>query len=145
MRGLPMSGPFPLRDLIVANVVTRTSPGNYTLGYMDGEAFRVFFVGRDDVDVRQRLLAWVGMPSQSDRYASLAKASWQVRRRSSFPLLVPALGAVGSADTSYTRFTYSYAASAEAAYERECRDYDDFGGSRALDNDAPPTRARLSA
>jgi hypothetical protein len=140
-----MSGPFPLSDLSIANVVTRTSPGNYALGYMDGEAFRVFFVGRSDVDVRQRLHDWVGKPSHSDRYASLAKASWQARRRSSFPLTVPALGAVGNADTRYTRFAYSYAPSAEAAYERECRDYDDFGGSRALDNEAPPTRARHSA
>jgi hypothetical protein len=55
----------------------------------------------------------------------------------------PALGAVANAETSYTRFAYSYAPSAEAAFERECRNYDDFGGSRELDNEARPTPAHI--
>jgi hypothetical protein len=48
---------------------------------------------------------------------------------------------VGSAESSYTRFAYSYAPSAETAFEQECRNYDDFGGSARLDNEAPPVRA----
>jgi hypothetical protein len=48
----------------------------------------------------------------------------------------PALAGVGSADSGYTRFAYSYAASAEEAYAKEWRNYDAFGGSRGLDNDA---------
>jgi hypothetical protein len=55
----------------------------------------------------------------------------------------PALGAVANAETSYTRFAYSYAPSAEAAFEKECRNYDDFGSSGELDNEAPPTSARI--
>jgi len=52
----------------------------------------------------------------------------------------PALGRVGvDADSGYTHFAYSYAPSAEAAFEKECRNYDDFGGSRELDNEAPPS------
>ena len=51
----------------------------------------------------------------------------------------PALCAVANAETSYTRFAYSYAPSAEAAFERECRHYDDFGGRGGLDNETPPT------
>jgi hypothetical protein len=49
---------------------------------------------------------------------------------------------VGVVDGSYTRFAYRYAPSAETAFERECRNYDDFGRSGALDNEAPPVRTR---
>jgi hypothetical protein len=44
-------------------------------------------------------------------------------------------------ESSYTRFAYSYASSAEAAFEKECRNYDDFGGSAGLDNEAHPDPA----
>jgi hypothetical protein len=54
------------------------------------------------------------------------------------PLGAPVLGRVGvGVDSSYTRFAYSYAPSAEAAFEKECRNYDDFGGG-GLDNEVPP-------
>lgn len=142
-RSLKMSGSFPLCDEVIDDKMARTSPGNYALGYMLDNRFRVFFVGRSDSDVRRRLHEWVGMPSRCERYASQAKASWGVRRRGSFPVNAPALGAVANADTAYTRFAYSYAPSAEAAFERECRDYDDFGGSEELDNEAAPTSARI--
>lgn len=139
MRSLEMSGSFPLSDQAIDEAMTWTSPGNYALGYMEDERFRVFFVGRSDSDVRRSLHEWVGMPSRYERYASPAKAPWGVHRRQRFPVNRPALAAVGNAETSYTRFAYSYACSAEAAFEKECRNYDDFGGSGALDNKAPPT------
>ena len=41
-------------------------------------------------------------------------------------------------DSSYTRCAYSYAASAEAAFEKECRNYHDFGASHGLDNQVHP-------
>jgi hypothetical protein len=41
-------------------------------------------------------------------------------------------------DSSYTRFAFSYARSAEAAFEEECRNYQDFGGGDGLDNERPP-------
>lgn len=141
MRSLGMRGSYPLNDEAIDEALTRRSPGNYALGYMDGDAFVVFYVGRSASDVRQRLHEWVGMPSRCERHAPQAKASWGVRRRGTFPLNAPALGTVANAETSYTRFAYSYAPSAEAAFERECRNYDDFGGSRGLDNETPPTPA----
>ena len=143
MRSLKMNGSFPLSAEAIDNTMTRTSPGNYALGYMEDNMFRVFFVGRSDSDVRQRLHEWVGMPSRCERYAPQAKAPWGVRRRRGFPVTAPALGAVANAETSYTRFAYSYAPSAEAAFEKECRNYDDFGSSGELDNEAPPTSARI--
>jgi hypothetical protein len=140
---LGMSGSYPLNDEAIDAALNQKSPGNYALGYLDDDAFVVFYVGRSASDVRRRLHEWVGMPSRFERYAPQAKASWDVRRRGSSRITTPALGTVTNADTGYTRFAFSYAASAEAAFERECRNYDDFGGSRALDNEAPPTPAQL--
>jgi len=142
LRLLEMAGSYLLSDEGIDEVLTRTSPGNYALGYMDGDTFTVFYVGRSDSDVRQRLHDWVGMPSRYDAYGSSAKASWRVHGRRQLPQLPmggPALGRVGSAEGSYTRFAYSYAGSPEAAYAKEWRNYDAFGGSGSLDNETQPT------
>jgi hypothetical protein len=139
MGPLEMSGSFPLDDRVIDEVVSQTSPGNYALGYLDGDTFLVFYVGRSDSDVRLRLHEWVGTPSRYVRYASSAKAAWNTRRRDYFPWDAPAQGRVGAGGgSSYTRFAYSYASSKEVAFEKECRNYDDFGGSVALDNAARP-------
>jgi hypothetical protein len=142
MRSLQMSGSYPLSDEAIDEALTRTSPGNYALGYMDGDAFHVFYVGRSDSDVRRRLHEWVGIPSRYDRYAPASKAAWASRDSSLMPpgLGAPALGRVGNGESSYTRFAYGYAPSAAAAFEKECRNYDDFGGSGELDNEAPPSK-----
>ena len=138
MRLLEMHGSYPLDASSIDAVLSRTSPGNYALGYMDGDAFAVFYVGRSDVDVRGRLHAWVGMPTPGSRRDAFAKAAWSVRRRRAFPFAVPALGPVVHGDGSYTRFAFSYAASAAAAFEQESRNYENFGGSDRLDNEGPP-------
>jgi hypothetical protein len=139
IRSLEMEGSYPLSDEAIDRALTRTSPGNYALGYMDGATFMVFYVGRSDSDVRHRLHEWVGAPSRYERYAPSRQAPWASRRSGPMPLGAPALGRVGlGVDSSYTRFAYSYAASAEAAYEKECRNYDDFGGCGELDNEAHP-------
>jgi hypothetical protein len=136
---LEMTGSYPLSDDAIDQVVTRTSPGNYALGYLDGDTFAVFFLGRSDSDVRRRLHEWVGMPSRFRHFAGAAKAPWGTQRRGTFPLDAPSLGCVGNSDTSYTRFAFSYASSAEAAFEKECRNYDHFAWSGELDNESPPT------
>ncbi len=141
LRSLAMSGSYPLSDVAIDEALDRTSPGNYALGYMDGTAFVVFYVGRSDSDVRARLHDWVGVPSSYARYAPSSQAAWTSHRHGIMPLDAPALGRVGlGVDSSYTRFAYSYASSAEAAFEKECHNYDDFGGSHGLDNDAHPLR-----
>lgn len=136
---LHMTGSYPLSDRSIDREVERTSPGNYALGYLEGETFLVFYVGRSDSDVNRALHEWVGKPSPFDRYASMAKAPWDLRRGGGLPLGVPALACVGNGvDTSYTRFAFSYASSPEAAFERECHNYDDFGRSIGLDNRTQP-------
>ena len=142
MGPLQMSGSFPLDDAMIDETVSRTSPGNYALGYMDGDTFVVFYVGRSDSDVRRRLHEWVGTPSRYRRYGSSGQAAWGVHPRGGFPVDAPTLSRVGvGGDSSYTRFAYSYAPSAEAAFEKECQNYDDFGGSSGLDNAARPVSA----
>jgi hypothetical protein len=47
----------------------------------------------------------------------------------------------GAYPLSDESIAYSYAPSAEEAFAKECRNYDDFGGSRRLDNAGPPARA----
>jgi len=141
MRSLEMSGSYLLSDAAIDEALTRTSPGNYALGYLDGDAFRVFYVGRSDSDVKRRLHEWVGMPSPNETYASPAKAAWGVRRLGPLPVGAPALAPVGNADSRYTRFAFSYARSAEEAYAKEWRNYDAFGGGIGLDNEAQPVSA----
>jgi hypothetical protein len=98
---------------------------------MDGGTFVVFYVGRSDFDVNARLHSWVGVDGTSTRYCSSAKAAYGPgRRRSPSPLGAPAL--------HYTHFEFGYAPSAEAAFENECRNYHDFGGSYGLDNEQHP-------
>ena len=139
MRLLEMSGPYSLSDDAIDENLTRASPGNYALGYMDGTTFMVFYVGRSDSDVKQRLHDWVGAPS---RYARYAPSTWRVyasRWDGPLPRGAPALDHMGmGVDSSYTGFAYSYAASADAAFEKECRNYHDFGESGGLDNEAHP-------
>jgi len=141
LRSLEMSGPYPLSDQAIDEALTRTSPGNYALGYLDGDAFEVFYVGRSDRDVKQRLHEWVGRPSRSETHASAAKAPWGAQRRGRFPVDAPALARVANVETSYTLFSYSYARSSEEAYAKEWRNYDAFGGRHGLDNEVPPRAA----
>jgi hypothetical protein len=138
LRLLKMAGSHPLNGRAIDEALTRTSPGNYALGYMDDDSFSVFYVGRSDSDVRGRLHEWVGMPSQHERYASCAKAPWAVHRRGGFPVDVPMSGRVGNADTRYTHFAYSYSHSAAEAFGKERRNFEDFGGRGVLDNRAEP-------
>ncbi len=41
---------------------------------------------------------------------------------------------------SYSYFMYSYASSPKSAFEKECKNYHDFGGSESLDNEQHPDR-----
>ena len=135
---LEMDGSFPLTAEAIDGELGQTSAGNYALGYMDRGTFVVFYVGRSDSDVKRRLHDWVGAASHFEAYAPSGRASWGVHRRGTLPLNAPTLARVGNGDSSYTRFAYSYAPSAEAAYAKEWRNYDGFGGRQRLDNATDP-------
>ena len=108
MANLNMNGPYFFNKDKVDEVVTRTSAGNYALGYVNDEnAFIVQYVGRADIDVNTRLKQHVGEP--------------------------------------YKRFKFSYASSPKAAFEKECRNYHDFGESKKLKNKIHPDRPQNSS
>jgi len=145
LQSLEMSGPFALTDEAIHRELTRRSPGNYALGYTVGGAFKVFYVGRSNADLKRRLHEWVGMPSRYERYAGASKAAWALRRSGGAHGVpqMPAFGQVVRGESNYTRFAFSYAPSAAAAFEKESRNYDDFGGCRELDNAARPTHEAI--
>lgn len=139
IRLLEMSGPVPLDDASIDDRVIGSSPGNFALGYMDGDVFVVFYVGRSDEDLQKTLRGWIDMPSRCERYASSGKASWGRNRRGPLPFGSPSPGRVTNAETRYTHFAYSYASCSEEAFAKEWRNYDAFGGNRELDNGVDPT------
>ncbi len=104
MPSLDMHGSYELTVFSIDKHVTKTSPGNYALGYQsnDEKTFYVEYVGRSDVNVGSRLKNHVG--------------------------------------GKYKRFMFSYASSPKAAFEKECLNYHDFGGSEKLDNKSHPDR-----
>jgi hypothetical protein len=140
MGSLEMNGSYPLTPEAIDARVTCRAPGNYALGYLDGDTFTVFYIGRSESDVNHRLHQWVGAPSVDDRFAPASRAPWAVGRRGPLSLEMAEV----AEDCSYTRFAYSYAPSADAAFAKEWRNYDDFGGSDGLDNAAPPSRRQRS-
>ena len=108
MANLNMNGPYFFNKDKVDEVVTRTSAGNYALGYVNDEnAFIVQYVGRADIDVNTRLKQHIGEP--------------------------------------YKRFKFSYASSPKVAFEKECRNYHDFGESKKLNNKIHPDRPQHSS
>ena len=103
MASLGMEGPYNFTSSEIDRVVTRTSYGNYALGYTkDDGTFIVQYVGRSDTDVNLELKARL--------------------------------------TSKYKHFKYSYATSPKAAFEKECHNYHDFGGSEKLDNKIHPSR-----
>lgn len=55
MASLNMQGPYRLTIEKIDEVVTRTSTGNYALGDVKDNTFYVYYVGRSDDDVNERL------------------------------------------------------------------------------------------
>ena len=99
-----MNGAYDFKSEQIDAVVTRTSPGNYALGYVKNtNTFIVLYVGRSDNDLNKELKS---------------RLSW----------------------TKYKKFKYSYASSPKAAFEKECKNYHDFGGKAKLDNEIHPAR-----
>lgn len=79
MASLNMNGPYELTTSKVNSVVTRTSAGNYALGYVNSDnVFIVKYVGRSDSDVAARLKQHVGeYKSFKYSYASSPKAAFE--------------------------------------------------------------------
>ena len=55
MATLNMNGPYELTIEKIDEVITKTSAGNYALGYVKNKKFIVQYVGRADSDLNDRL------------------------------------------------------------------------------------------
>lgn len=103
MASLGMKGPYVLSTTEIDKQVTKTSCGNYALGYVNNEGtFIVQYVGRSDENLNSRLKSWV--------------------------------------DKGYSKFKYSFATSPKSAFEKECNNFHDFGGTDKLHNTVHPDR-----
>lgn len=98
---LGLIGPFELDATNIDRQIRGRSPGNYALGYVQGHAFIVQYVGRSDSDVNGALKQWVGQ---------------------------------------YSSFKWNYAISEKAAYEKQCQNFHDYGGTIDLDNQTHPQK-----
>ncbi len=108
------AGPYPLTLDEIDRVVTRTSPGFFSLGCFDSEShFVVKAVGRSDQDVAQELKAVAADVAQDSAYGF---------------------------DLGYGRFTYGYAHSPEEVFEQECLLY--HAAFEQLDSKRHPARRK---
>ena len=96
-------GPFRLDPRTISVEITRTSAGTYALGEVRSDGgFYIYYVGRSDTDVGNRLLDHAG---------------------------------------KYPAFKYGYSSSPQAAFEKECELYHNFGPP---DNTLHPDRPKNS-
>lgn len=79
MASLGMGGTsYSLTNSEINSEVTRTSEGNYALGYIDGGSFYVNYVGRADNDLAKRLKEHTGDYSRFKyRYATSPKDAFE--------------------------------------------------------------------
>jgi len=76
METLNMNGPYSLDGKTIDKVVTRTSAGNYALGWTNTSdtKFVVKYVGRADEDLNARLKQWANKSKYSQFKASYASS-----------------------------------------------------------------------
>jgi hypothetical protein len=99
-----IEGPYSLTAQKIAEVVTRTSAGNYALGRVEKNGFCVLYIGRSDDDLAKQLCSWAKQ------------------------------------HTRYKAFVFSFAPNPRAAFDKECEDFHDLGGTERLDNAEHPKR-----
>lgn len=100
-----MGQSYELLEEIINQIIEPNRIGNYAYGYLnDNGSFIVKYVGRSDSDLRSRIKH--GLQDRL-KYDNCKK---------------------------YERFKFSYASSVKEAYDKECRNYHDFGGDEGLLN-----------
>lgn len=116
MASLDMFGPFDLTDDEVNKRVEENRVGNYAFGCIeniDGKrVFVVRYVGRSDTNLRERI-----------------KQSYKQNESIFF-------------DSKCNFFKFSYASTIQEAYEKECRNYHDFGEHIHLLNKEHPAKPK---
>ena len=73
-----LRGPFPLTESGIKQNVIRRSPGAYALGHSENNTFYINYIGRSDVDVRDRLHHHKGtQPQFKYEYYASSKAAFE--------------------------------------------------------------------
>lgn len=114
MASLNMRGPFPLTDEEVNLRVEGNKMGNYAYGYLEERDGRQIFIVR-----------YVGR-STTDLREEI-KARYKSEK---FPRV------------DCEHFKFSYAENVRDAYEKECRNFHDFGGEQSLLNEIHPAKPK---
>lgn len=105
MASLGMGQSYELSEEIINRIIEPNRIGNYAYGYLnDSGSFIVKYVGRSDSDLQSRI-----------------KHGLQDRLND-------------ENCKKYERFKFSYASNVKEAYDKECRNYHDFGGEEGLLN-----------
>lgn len=115
MASLNMRGPFLLTDEEVNLRVEEGKMGNYAYGYLEERDGRQIFIVR-----------YVGRSTTDLRE--------EIKNRH-------------KSDNKFTKadceqFKFSYAESEREAYEKECRNFHDFGGEQSLLNEVHPAKPK---
>jgi hypothetical protein len=116
MASLDMDGPYTFTRDEIHRVMKQSGPGTFALGEQtkDGK-FKVRYVGRDDRDVKSALL--------------------DALRNEKKPGLMDKLTGKGGGNEV---FKVSLAASADAAFDKQCRSYHKFNSRSQLENTEHP-------
>ena len=75
-----MNGSYKLDSDTINKTITKTSAGNYVLGYTKDKTFYVKYVGRSDSDLKARLLSHVSSGRYKEfkySYATSPKAAFE--------------------------------------------------------------------
>jgi hypothetical protein len=117
LANLDMDGPYQLSTQAVQQAVTQPLPGTFAIGHRDKTGrFSVQYIGRDDSNLAQALLQAVGRGvGQPGLFGRMLGGKQQANA-----------------------FKFSYANSAQAAYEKQCRNFHAFGETRSLENSKHP-------
>lgn len=107
---LDMNGPYPLTNDDIDRVIADGKIGNYAYGYLNKD--QVFVV----------------------RYVGRSDTNLCERIKHGIEDME------NSPSCRYEHFKFSYAESECEAYEKECRNYHDFGGEKRLCNERHPAK-----
>ncbi len=116
MAKLDMDGPHKLEEKIILKEIIQPMPGSFALGHLGADrSFEVLYVGYAEKTVQETLLHClkkrVGQGGLMDKLTG---------------------------KNQINAFKYSYANSLEACFQKTCKNFHDFGGSKKLNNKNHP-------
>ncbi|WP_020593162.1 hypothetical protein [Kiloniella laminariae] len=120
MAKLDMDGPFPLEEEAILRETGQPMPGSIALGYLAANrSFEVLYVDFADTTVQEALLKCLKK--------GIGKGGLFDKLKGKNPI---------------NAFKFSYAMSVEASYQKSCKNFHEFGGTKKLNNKEHPRPPR---